>query len=898
MGRLDSNWNRRELLKSGGMAAALAAGSSRLSHAAGKAGVVALVSDPADRIASSQPARRAADRLAAALEQRGITVVRRTSPESDGVTVILAGAQSARAREQLRKAGVEVGAAAESLALAPSKDEHGLTLLACGADPLGLVYATTELTDLVETASDPLDALRAVEATVESPANRVRSLTRLFTSNVEDLPWYHDREMWPQYFDMLVAQRFNRFNLAFGIGYDFIRRVTDAYFLFTYPFLLKVPGYEVRVPQLPDAERERNLETLKYIGEQCAMRGVQFHIGLWMHGYVWIDSPDANYTIEGLTKATHGPYCRDAVRLLLQSVPTIEGVTFRIHGESGVEEGNFDFWKTVFDGVKTCGRPMRIDMHAKGMSQQMIDVGLQTGLPVQLSPKFWAEHLGMPYHQADIRAIEKPKAQNGSGLMALSSGTRSFLRYGYGDLLPENRTWSVVHRIWPGTQRLLLWGDPVFAAGYSRAFGFCGSEGVEIQEMLSFKGRRGSGHAGDRCAYQDNSLKVRWDWQKYEYGTRVWGRMLFNPATKPEVLRRRLVQRFGPGAIALETALANAGRILPIVTTAHAPSAGNNTYWPELYLNQSLVDAEHFGPYRDSPEPRVFGTVSPLDPELFYTIDDYGDDLLAGRSNGKYAPVEVAQWIESYAAAARAALAQADALAIGRTSAAYRRASIDIRIQVGLGEFFAAKLRSGVLFRLYSSTKDRGALEACVAGYRKARAAWAQLAQVAAGVYMSDITVGEEPQLRGHWADRLPAIDRDIDAVAALLSSAQDAQSPSLIAAMKKVLEPVSRAAVRAQHEAPVRFVRGEALELTVQADSASAVNLHYRHVNQAENYETLAMDRRDGKYAASVPASYTQTEFPLEYFFEIVSESAGTLLYPGFDGARTNQPYFVVRSV
>ena len=263
------------------------------------------------------------------------------------------------------------------------------------------------------------------------------------------------------------------------------------------------------------------------------------------------------------------------------------------------------------------GRRVPIDMHTKGMTQEMIGIGLNTRQPLQLSPKYWAEHMGMPYHQADIRQIEKPKAQNGKGLMALSGGTRSFLRYGYGDLLPEDRQWTVVHRIWPGTQRVLLWGDPVFAAAYSRAFSFCGSNGAEVMEMLSFKGRRGSGHAGDRTAYQDTTYRVRWDWQKYEYGTRVWGRMLYNPETKDEVLRRPWTTQFGPGAAALQTALANVSRILPIVTTAHAPSAGNNTYWPELYFNQSMVDAEHYGPYGDSPQPRVFGTVSPLDRRCF-----------------------------------------------------------------------------------------------------------------------------------------------------------------------------------------------------------------------------------------------------------------------------------------
>jgi hypothetical protein len=164
------------------------------------------------------------------------------------------------------------------------------------------------------------------------------------------------------------------------------------------------------------------------------------------------------------------------------------------------------------------------------MDQGMIDAALSSGQPVKISPKYWAEHLGMPYHQADIRAQEYPREEKEvSALMKLSAGSRSFLRYGYGDLLREDRKWGVLHRIWPGTQRLLIWGDPLTAAAHSRAFSFCGSDGVEIMEPLSFKGRRGSGIAGGRCAYADKSLISQWDWQKYSYSYRVWGQLLYNP---------------------------------------------------------------------------------------------------------------------------------------------------------------------------------------------------------------------------------------------------------------------------------------------------------------------------------------------------------------------------------
>ncbi len=474
-------------------------------------------------------------------------------------------------------------------------------------------------------------------ATPERPANAVRSIQRLFASEVEDKPWFYDREMWPRYLAMLAENRFNRFNLSFGIGYDFLRAVTDAYFLFAYPFFLTVPGYNVRAVNLPDAERDRNLETLRFISEQTASHGLQFQLGLWMHGYQWENSPHPNYTIEGLNAENHGPYCRDALAALLRACPAIGGVTFRIHGESGVSEGSYPFWSTVFDGVKRCGRKVEIDLHAKGIDQGMIDLALATGMPVKVSPKFWAEHMGMPYHQADIRDQEIPKPDHrDSGLMALSTGSRSFTRYGYADLMREDRRFDILWRIWPGTQRLLLWADPVFAAGYARAFQFCGSKGVEIMEPLSFKGRRGSGISGGRCAYADASLRPRWDWEKYLDTYRVWGRKLYNPDAKIEV----------------EPALAAASRILPIVTTAHLPSAANNNYWPEIYTNQSLVELTKTE-YTDTPSPKVFGNTSPLDPQLFSRINDFADELLKGERSGKYSPIEVAQWLEDLAGVAQ-----------------------------------------------------------------------------------------------------------------------------------------------------------------------------------------------------------------------------------------------------
>jgi hypothetical protein len=865
---------------------------------------VSLVIDPADEAAGAPPSQWAAQVLEESLTARGVNVHRcdrLARARSGDLCIVAAGSEATLGRQLLKHGGIDFPGAPEALGLVPLTSDDKQVLLACGYDARGLVYALLELADRVNYSDRSLDSLTIQEPILERPANLIRSLTRLFVSEIEDKPWYYDREMWQQYLTMVTAQRFNRFSLSLGIGYDFLQNVTDAYFLFAYPFFVRVPGYPVRVPELPEAERRKNLDTLKFISDQAAARGIQFQLGLWMHGYEWLNSPNPNYTIEGLTPEIHAPYCRDAVRQLLQACPAITGVTFRIHGESGVREGSYGFWKTIFEGVATCGRKVGIDLHAKGIDQTMIDGALGTGAQVTVSPKYWAEHLGMPYHQADIREYEVPKpGQETTELMNLSAGSRSFIRYGYGDLLKENRRYGVLHRIWSGTQRLLLWGDPVWSAAHSRAFSFCGSDGVELMEPLSFKGRRGSGIAGDRCAYLDPSLKPRWDWQKYLYSLRVFGRLAYNPRTGLDVWRRYLDEEFGAAAEAVELALASASRILPIVLTTHGVSAANNLYWPEIYTNFSIADPNNENPYFDTPSPKVFGNVSPMDPQLFLRINDFAGELLKGERSGKYTPVEYAQWIEDYADAAEKQLAQAETVVKGKSRPAFRRVAVDVAIQAGLGRFFGAKFRAGVLYAIYEQSGDRGALELAVQMYRKARGYWAELANVARDVYKSNISVGEEPFQQGHWLDRLPAIDADIALMAKKLEVTQSGtavQQENVRSAIREAMGRPARPSAVCHHTPPERFRAGEPLDIELSVEKQiGSVKLYYRHVDHAERYMTMEMQLTGKNSRASIPAEYTDSEYPLQYYFELREGPSKAWLYPGFAGDLMNQPYFVVR--
>jgi hypothetical protein len=888
--------NRRDFLKRTSVAAGIGALGVPVASAAAVQPGVALIIDPRDPVAASAPAGWAAEELRQVLVARQIAVEMAGSLDqarAAATRIRIAGIASPAAQDLLRRANMTITAASESLALVPSTDADGPTLLAAGNDARGLTYAVTELADRVRHGADPVAALSVARAIVEQPANSVRSIARCFESDVEDQSWFHDRAMWRQYLAMLATQRFNRFSMTFGLQYNYPMEVSDVYLYFAYPFLLSVPGHEVRVRELPAAERDRNLETLQFIGQETVRRGLEFQVGLWTHGYK-LDSPKVNYHVEGITEQNHAAYCRDALALLLRTCPEISGITFRIHGESGIAEGDFAFWRTVFAAFASAGRPVEIDMHAKGLDQQTIDLALETGMPVKISPKYLGEHIGLPYHQSAVRELERPPRAAASEHFALSNGLRRFTRYSYGDFLKEDRRHGVLFRIWPGTQRTLLWGDPIFAAGYGRHAGFCGSQGVELCEPLAFKGRMGSGRPGGRTAYADPTLAPSYDWEKFAYTYRVWGRLTYNPDAAPETWRRQLATDFGSAAAACEGALAQASRILPLITLAHAPSASNNAYWPEMYTNMSIVRDDPPHPYYDAGKPPRFGAVETFDPQMFSRVNEFTEELLSGAPGARYSPLDVAQWLDDLAAGAVRELAGVATA----ESVAFRRLSADVAIQCGIGRFFAEKFRSAVLWSLYERSGDREAAAAAIAAYRAARQAWAEAAD-AAGVYVSDVSYGAEPWLRGHWRDRLPAIDADIAEMARQADAGSIGPSgdqAKVRAAMGQVLSRPQRPVAGGEHQPSDRFQPGAPLEVTVRLPGErTTALLHYRHVNQAEVWQTTEMRRQGDRHAAVIGADYTRSPYPLQYYFEVRGDD-GPSLYPGLKPELANQPYFVVR--
>jgi len=900
--------NRREfLIKSGALTAGCLAGGAIARAATSPAahsrhpGQVAIICDPSDKTIDTPSARWAIGTLRDALTDRNIdaSVCARIDEAPDGAFCIVA---TDGVSPFARDLGVAPAGQPEVFSLLSGRLGTHDVLVASGTDSRSLVYALTELADSVGLAADPIAALHLPLPVTERPANEVRGIVRAFASAQYDLAWYWDKAFWENYLSMLATHRFNRIQLAFGLGCDASENVSDSYLQFPYPFLVRVPDRSVEMINLSVDQRERNLEMLRFASDEAARRGLDFHLGLWTHSCAGMDSLGASHRIAGLTPANHAPYCGDALALVLKECPNIRGVTLRTGPKSGIPEGSRDFWATVLEGCKRAGRPLSIDLDPEGLDSLTLKAAQGTGMPVSISPKFWAEHLGLPYHQAAVRPQDLPARDRGTGLPARREGGPGSLTYSYGELFSEDRKYSVIHRIWPGTQRVLLWGDPLFAAAYSRAFCFCGGKGAEIFEPLSFKGRMGSGKNGGRGGYADASLRPPGgDFKKYDYTYRLWGRLLYNPDAQPDVWERQLNRDHGAAADEAGRALAQASRILPLVTTVHAPSVCASSYWPEMYANVPLVGASQEA-YLDAPGPMRFGAVSPLDPQLFARVDDCAAALLQGRADSRYSPIEVAQRLEDLCQGALEGLAKVESATADRADPAYRRLVIDASVQAGLGWFFARKLRAAVLLAVYERTGAPEALSSSVASYRDARLAWARAAATAGRSYDEDMAFGQRWFQRGHWSDRLAAIDRDIAALTRAQPSPQAAALPParLAALVRDALGSPRRSDAGVQHTPPSSFVRGKPVDLIVmQAIDQPAPRsgrLLYRHANQTEDWQAAEMRFEGAGCRALIPGVYTNSPYPLQYYFELKDGNDLPWLHPGLGPDLCRQPYFVVR--
>jgi hypothetical protein len=581
------------------------------------------------------------------------------------------------------------------------------------SDSRGLMYGLLEAADQIRT-SGRLHSMR------ENPAVAIRGI-RIFIHNEDlDRPWYYSHAYWDDFFSMLAHDRFNRFNLVFAHQTDYLAP--------PYPFWVDVAEFpSIRARNLTAAQRQKNLETLRFISQDAVDHGIDFTLGIWEHNIQSYRKPPMLPMTEGLTAQNIGPYSYAALKKVLQLCPAISSVQMRTNNESGIpNDQQLDFYRNyVFRAIRDAGRPVILDLRGWIVAGGMVKAAAEVGIPVRLSTKYWAEDLGRPYQPA-----------------------QTYPNYSYLNFLEKPRSYRFYWELWGlGSNRLLLWGNPDYVRRAVSTFGLGGAQGFEIDPPLA---QKGFGNApGTWTVFapsQSRRIFWKWEFERYWLFYRLWGRLSYNPNASDRLWMDELRQRFGLAAADVMAGYRAASEVVNEIVAVHL--ADPNMYiWPEINPG-GLLDS-----YR---------VVLPSDFRYVASIPEAVHDRLSRTASAKQTALETADRFDDIAAQIESAVARARRVA--KDNREWLSTEPDFEVLAFLARYHAQKQRAAYHVQLFDSTADTAALASASREVTRAIDIWEKLVRLTDGLYPENMAFG--PDDNGHWKDKLPYVRHDVEAVA------------------------------------------------------------------------------------------------------------------------------------
>ena len=747
-------------------------------------------------------------------------------------------------------------------------------LLVAGADERGLMYALLEAAENIKAAAPSTDLFDAIHEVEERPAIRDRALSAYTMNRAQWESRFYDEAYWRRYFDLLAADRFNRFIIVFG--YE-----NGGFLAPPYPYFFDTPGYpQVQMVGITAKQQRRNLAALNRLIEVAHQRGIDITVGIWDHiyrggvqngGADWVDEfagrPIPN-SVVGLTTDNLNAYTLASLHEFLAQVPALDSLQFRVHEESGLRpEEMGGFWRAVFSNVRAVKPGMLVELRGKNTPDAVIDSALALGINLRIETKYWMEQMGLPFHPVHVN----PPNQRDR-------------RHGYADFLRYPQRYQMTWRLWNGgTTRVLLWGDPEYVRRYDATTALYDSPNRDVQEPLATKMEAQRPDMPPFALMPANYRYYDYEFERYWHFFQLWGRLGYNPATPAEVWQREFRRRFGAAASDIEAGLHAASGVLPrIVASVYPYSLFPTTRgWAE---RQALGDSlEQYAANEGS------------DVELFENFAEAAERIRTGAATAKVTPDATSRWFDGTADVVLNSVQAADAAVHGARSRELESTITDLKILAYLARFHARRSLAAVHYNLFQKSLQKGELLAALEGERAAVAAWRELVAAAGDHYSFNLAMGAcAKDLCGHWRDELATLETNLKRLEEQARSATDTVpgapvwAPSADATLHPPVVEQDRTAGAAV---------GEPLRIVARASAASGIRslrLRYRHVTQYEDYLTLEMSPtgRPDEYTATIPGDFLIPQWDVMYFIEAIDRAGAGTHWPDF---QREPPYVFV---
>ncbi len=613
-------------------------------------------------------------------------------------------------------------------------------LLISGFDERGLMYALLDVAERIGWAKDRDTPLSEVQDFEEKPEVVERAVSKMVVNQSEFERFCFSEEFWDQYLDMLAKNRFNTFVLMFGYA-------SSGYFAPIYPYLFDVEGFpEIRVVGITEEEKLRNLEMLRMIIRKTHERGMQFTLALWTHisagstAYRTVQNKTPGL-VWGLTDDNLIEYTKKSFTKFLTLVNEMDAIQFRVHVESAVRlPDQISFWNIIHKVIKDSGIDIRIDMRAKGFTDDMIDAALDSGLDIRLTTKYWGEQMGLPYHPTHITGFNQSKR-----------------RHGYADLLRYPKRYEMHYRLWNfGTTRLLLWGDPLYVARFAQSTHLYDGKGFELSEPLAWKMARHRGESYDilKPEYQ----YYEWEYERYWHMYQLFGRVGYNSNTPAEVWQQEFKNRFGiEAAPFVEKGIHFASQILPRIVAYNLQDISADVSWAEKQRWQDLS---------------VYTNAQPSDIQQFLGIKEAAQYHLEGNESPKIWPQQTSAWFANISNDVLENVKQAEKQMGNQNNKEFVSTMIDLKILAYLAAYHAQRIHAGLNYASYEFTQDLNALDNAINNNKQAVDIWKNIVNLTDGVYHDNLIMGwggdvddvsSRPyNMIGNWKDELVKLENEL----------------------------------------------------------------------------------------------------------------------------------------
>ena len=638
----------------------------------------------------------------------------------------------------------------EAYSIAPD----GKSIIIKAADGSGFIYGCLDIAENIRNGVK----LHDIKKHNETPKLAFRAIKY-------DLPWDTYRhsfsldqhqetckvlKYWESFLDMMTVNRFNTLTL---------------WNLHPYPFMIRSKNFPEACP-FNDKELKEWQDLFRGIFRMAKERGIDTYLvpfNIFVSPEfakthkVALDNLEHHFFVNGDTSEIIKRYTRECVTQVLQEFPDLTGMGLTLgEGMGGMTPQQRENWmkETIIEGMRLANRKLKL-IHRIPFSGNTGSLGATTIEMEQITRKGIEKEAAMDVIEGPVWADLKfnwSHAHSTPKLIKVHGGKL------YGTYFtPTSTDYKVIWTCRNEDFFCLRWGVPGFIRQHiaANSLDYVGGYMIGSETYIPAK---------DYFTKPGTTVSWEYAFERQWLFYKLWGRLLYNPATPDSVFRNEFVRRYGKEAGVLLEAYSLASST-PLRLASSFDCGWDFTLYSEgfMALNTVTKREEYISVDR-------LINQQPLDTD-YVSVKEYVKTIEAGVNipSGKITPLILAEMLEHDC---NKALDLVKHLNTSGNNSFYQEVA-DVNIWANLGLHFAEKLKGSLALQAYRVKGGEENKQNAIAHLKKALQYWDSVISITKPLYNEMPLVHyseqdgkswkENDQLRFHWEYLRSDVAKDIE---------------------------------------------------------------------------------------------------------------------------------------